>query len=166
MNDSFVEQQQQHQEIDHDNHHQNLLLQSSGDADTFLSLSTIEPSAISGDGLPSVSFVNDNCNDDDNIDHEKDFSTLSTSTPTNATINIPPSIQDLALDSASKRIIRLERELKKIEGDRQHWRSLAKQASGIYSLFNLFMVYLDFGSFSILKFCIFGMHRRMILVLF
>lgn len=41
----------------------------------------------------------------------------------------PSSISDLALDSATKEIRRLEIELKKVDADRDHWKTLAKQVS-------------------------------------
>lgn len=40
---------------------------------------------------------------------------------------LPPSVSDLALDSAAKEIHRLEGELKKVSLDRDHWKTLAKQ---------------------------------------
>lgn len=39
----------------------------------------------------------------------------------------PSSISDLALDSAAKEIQRLAGELAKVNADRDHWKTLAKQ---------------------------------------
>lgn len=52
----------------------------------------------------------------------------------------PPSVSDLALNSAAKEIQRLEGELKKVNVDRDHWKTLAKQVGTFYLLLVLFLI--------------------------